>query len=103
MTVVVTAVFTPAAGSRDRLIEALQEAIPAVHDEPGCLLYAIHGAEDGSIVMIEKWASDGDLAAHAEGPAVAHLHTLIDGLIAEPVVVTTMTSLPAGTVDQGAL
>ena len=103
MTVVVTAVFTPAAGSRDRLVEALQEAVPAVHDEPGCLLYAIHDAADGSIVMIEKWASDTDLAAHAGGPAVARLHTLIGGLIAEPVLVTTRAPLPAGTADQGAL
>lgn len=103
MTVVVTAVFTPAAGSRDRLVEALQEATPAVHEESGCLLYAIHDAEDGSIVMIEKWASDSDLAAHAEGPAVGRLNTLIDGLIANPVVVTTMTPLPAGTAGQGAL
>ncbi len=97
MTVVVTAVFTPAAGSRDQLIEALQQAIPAVHEEPGCLLYAIHDAADESIVMIEKWASDSDLAAHAEGPAVARLNDLIDGLTAKPVVVTTMAPLPAGT------
>lgn len=103
MTVVVTAVFTPAAGSRDRLIEALQHAVPAVHEEPGCLLYALHDAADGSIVMIEKWASDSDLAAHAEGPAVARLNTLIDGLTAKPVVVTTMAPLPAGTREQGAL
>ncbi|MFE7630380.1 putative quinol monooxygenase [Kocuria sp. NPDC057446] len=103
MAVVVTAVFVPAAGSRDRLVEALQEAIPAVHEEPGCLLYAIHDAEDGSIVMIEKWSSAGDLAAHAEGSAVARLNTLVDGLIAEPVLVTTMAPLPAGTADQGVL
>ncbi len=29
MPVVVTAVFTPAAGSRDRLVEALRTAVPA--------------------------------------------------------------------------
>jgi quinol monooxygenase YgiN len=103
MTVVVTAVFTPATGSRDRLVDALQQAIPAVHEEQGCLLYAIHDAADGSIVMIEKWASDSDLAAHAEGPAVARLNNLVDGLTAKPVVVTTMAPLPAGTHDQGAL
>ena len=103
MTVVVTAVFTPAAGSRDRLVEALQKAIPAVHDEPGCLLYAIHDAEDGSIVMIEKWASHSDLSAHANGSAVARLNTLIEGLIAKPVLVTTMTPIPAGIPQQGAL
>jgi len=103
MTVVVTAVFTPAADSKDLLVEALQQAIPAVHEEPGCLLYAIHDAQDGSIVMIEKWASDGDLAAHAEGPAIARLNTLIDGLIAKPVLVNTMTPIPAGAPGQGEL
>ena len=51
----------------------------------------------------DRWASDSDLAAHAEGPAVGRLNTLIDGLIANPVVVTTMTPLPAGTAGQGAL
>lgn len=103
MTVVVTAVFTPAPGSRDRLVEALQQAVPAVHDEKGCLLYALHDAEDGSIVMIEKWASAEDPAAHAAGPAVARLNTLVEGLMAEPVLVTTMAPLPAGAPDQGAL
>ncbi|KLU10535.1 putative quinol monooxygenase [Kocuria sp. SM24M-10] len=103
MTVVVTAVFTPAPGSRDRLVEALRTAVPAVHDEPGCLLYALHDAADGSIVMLEKWASERDLAAHAAGPAVARLNTLIEGLTAQPVVVTTMAPLPAGSEEQGTL
>lgn len=103
MTVVVTAVFTPAAGSRGRIVEALRTAVPAVHDEPGCLLYALHDAADGSIVMIGKWASERDLAAHAAGSAVARLHTLVEGLIARPVVVTTMAPLPAGSAGQGAL
>ena len=49
--VVVTAVFTPIDGQRDRLIAALREAIPAVHAEPGCLLYAIHDADDGTITL----------------------------------------------------
>jgi quinol monooxygenase YgiN len=30
--------------------------MPAVHAEEGCLLYAIHAASDGTVVMIEKWA-----------------------------------------------
>ncbi|MEX5237661.1 putative quinol monooxygenase [Kocuria arenosa] len=76
--------FAPAARAQDRLIEALQKAIPAMHEEPGCLLYAIHDAADGLIVMIEKWASDSDLAAHTEGPAVARLNTLLDGLARQP-------------------
>jgi quinol monooxygenase YgiN len=101
--VVVTAVFVPAEGKRAELIAALREAIPAVHAEPGCELYAIHDAEDDTVTMLEKWSSAAELDAHAAGEPVARLNRLIDGLIASPVVVTRMTAIPAGTDDQGLL
>ena len=103
MSVVVTAVFHPAPDRRDDLVAALRASIPAVHDEAGCLLYAIHDASDGTVTMIEKWTGQGDLDAHAAGPAVVALNAAIDGLLASPVVVTTMAPLPAGTDDQGVL
>ena len=65
--IVVTAIFHPADGSRDAVLAALEPAIAAVHGEPGCLLYAIHDAPDGSIVMIEKWESVALLDAHGKG------------------------------------
>ncbi|WP_308798654.1 putative quinol monooxygenase [Agromyces silvae] len=99
--VVVTAVFVPAEGKRDELVAALREAIPAVHEEPGCVLYAIHDAEDDTITMLEKWSSAAELDAHAVGAPVTRLNQLIDGLIASPVVVTRMTAIPAGTDEQG--
>ena len=101
--VVVTAVFQPAPGAKEPLIAALREGIPAVHAEPGCILYAIHDAEDGTIVMLEKWTSREDLAAHATGEAVVQLNTLITPHLASPVTVTTMTPIPAGTRRQGVL
>ena len=52
--VVVIAYFLPAPGQHDQVVEALRPAIAAVHEEPGCELYAIHDAPDGTIVMIEK-------------------------------------------------
>ena len=70
MPVVVTAVFRPTPGRKDDLVEALRTTMPAVHAERGCLLYAIHDAEDGTITMIEKWDSAEDLDAHGSGPAV---------------------------------
>jgi quinol monooxygenase YgiN len=69
----------------------------------GCRLYAIHDAEDGTIVMIEKWDSQDDLDAHAAGSAVKALQAATNPLLAEPTAVTTMTPLPAGTPDQGQL
>ncbi|AXA97113.1 putative quinol monooxygenase [Microbacterium sp. PM5] len=103
MTVVVTAVFQPVEGQRPALIEALSAAMPAVHAEEGCLLYAIHAASDGTVVMIEKWAEPTALAAHAQGDAVKALQAAVTGLVTGPAEVVTMTPVPAGTPSQGAL
>lgn len=101
--IVVTAVFRPQASAHDQVVQALRAAIPAVHEEPGCLLYAIHDAPDGSIVMIEKWTSADLLDQHGSGAAVAALNTALEGLLAEPVEVTRLVPLAAGTAEQGAL
>ena len=74
-----------------------------VHEEDGCLLYAIHDASDGTITMLEKWESPEALAAHAAGDAVKALNAAIADHIAAPTTVTTMTPLPAGTEAQGVL
>lgn len=101
--VVVTAIFTPAEGRKSDLSAALVATIPGVHAEAGCLLYAIHDSEDGTITMLEKWASRADLAVHAAGAPVAALNAAIEGLVAGPTVVTLMDPIPAGTDAQGLL
>lgn len=103
MTVIVTAVFHPVAGKKAELVAAMHRGIEAVHAEPGCILYAIHDAEDGTITMLEKWASREDLAAHAAGEAVGILNADIEGLVTQPAVVTLMDPIPAGTENQGLL
>ena len=101
--VVVTAVFTPKDGLFDQLRDALGRAIPEVHEEDGCLLYAIHADPSGRIIMIEKWESAALLDSHAAGQPVERLNALIAGLIAQPVEVTRLQPLPAGTLKQGQL
>jgi quinol monooxygenase YgiN len=101
--IVVTALFFPAEGRHDQVVEALKPAIAAVHQEPGCILYAIHDAPDGSIVMIEKWESAELLDEHGEGAAVAELNRSLEGLLAQPVDVTRLVPILAGTEIQGAL
>lgn len=103
MSVVVTAVFHPAEGRRDALIAAFRETIPGVHEEQGCLLYAIHDAADGTITMIEKWATVEDLDAHGSSPQVEALRAATRPLLGAPAVVTRMSALPAGTAEQGEL
>jgi quinol monooxygenase YgiN len=101
--VVVTAYFHPAPGQHDQVVEALRPAIAAVHSESGCELYAIHDAPDGTIVMIEKWTSVGELDEHGSGGAVRALNASLEGLLASPTEVTRLVPLPAGTEDQGQL
>ena len=103
MPVVVTAIFTPAEGAKDQLVDALRTAMPGVHEEQGCELYAIHDAEDGTITMIEKWDSAELLDAHAAGEPVARLNAAVAPFLAKPVAVTRMTPIAAGTDEQGLL
>jgi quinol monooxygenase YgiN len=101
--VVVTAIFEPNPGQYDAVVEALKPAIAAVHEEPGCQLYAIHRDPQGTIVMIEKWDSAELLDEHGAGPAVAALNASLEGLLARPVEVTRLVPIPAGTDVQGLL
>jgi quinol monooxygenase YgiN len=101
--VVVTAYFRPAPGQHDRVVEALRPSIAAVHEEPGCELYAIHDAPDGTVVMIEKWSSVGELDEHGSGEAVRAQTVALKGLLTSPVEVTRLVPLPAGTEEQGQL
>jgi len=101
--VVVTAVFRPAEDVREELIARIGAAIPDVHAESGCTLYALHDAEDGTVVFIEKWDTVEDLDAHGDGAPVARLSSSIADLLDEPVVVTRMFARPFGDAAKGAL
>jgi quinol monooxygenase YgiN len=103
MTVVVTAAFNPKEGAFDQVVAALSPAISEVHQEPGCLLYAIHEAPNNQILMIEKWESAELLDAHGDGEPVKRLNAALDGLLETPVVVTRLAPIPAGTPRQGLL
>lgn len=103
MPIVVTAIFTPAAGAKDQLVDALRTAMPDVHQEAGCELYAIHDAQDGTITMIEKWESAELLDAHGAGAAVARLNAAVKPFLVKPVLVTRMTPIAAGIEEQGRL
>lgn len=103
MSIVVTAVFTPKAGTFEQLVAALAPAIAEVHEEPGCLLYAIHEAPNGQVIMIESWESAELLDAHGGGDAVKGLNAALEGLLECPVEVTRLVPIPAGNELQGAL
>ena len=56
MPVVVVATMTAKPESVDTVRKACNRAVEAVHQEPGCDLYALHEAE-GTFVFVEQWAT----------------------------------------------
>lgn len=103
MTVVATAIFYPLPGKKQELVAAMRAGIEAVHTEQGCDLYAIHDAADGTVTMIEKWASVADLDAHGSSAEVEVLREAVKDLVEKPALVTRMTPIPMGTEEQGQL
>lgn len=96
--VVVVATAEAAEGREQEVEQAFRTAITAVHAEPGCELYALHrdSRTPSTFVMVEKWASAGALRAHSKGPALAELGAALQGLLAAPLKVQTLTPLPEG-------
>jgi quinol monooxygenase YgiN len=99
--VVVVATITPAEGREADVEKALREAIPAVHDEPGCLIYALHRARSGAFVMVEKWASAQALKTHSTAAALTALAAKLGGALAVPTDVRLLEPLPEGNADRG--
>ena len=99
---VLVAIVTPKPGKIDELAAVFTSIIPAVHDEPGCELYALHRNAD-KLVMIEKWADADALTAHGRSPALAKLGAKLADLAAEPMKLLVLEAVPAGDPAKGAL
>ena len=102
MSVVVVATVTPKTDQVEAVRQALLAAVPKVHAEPGCELYAVHEA-DGLFVMVERWESREALKVHGRAEALTTLGGELADKLAAPLDVRRLTPLPAGDPDKGAL
>src|SRR5689334_8480792 len=104
MSVVVVAYIHPKPEHRDEVIATLEHAIGRVHaEDEGCELYALHEADDGRLVFVEKWTSAEALGKHAGAAPLAEANERLDGKTTRPAEVQVLTPHPAGTAQQGAL
>ena len=103
MSVVVVATITPQPEHAQAVRDAVLAAIPEVHAEEGCRRYALHEAQDGSLVMIEEWDSAAALATHGKGEALAGLSGQLEGKLAGAPQLQVLTAIPAGDDGKGAL
>ena len=102
MSILVVATISPKPGRADAVREAFTAAIPKVHEEPGCELYALH--EDGyGFVMIERWTTQEDLKAHGAGETFNQLSEGVKEDLSEPLGIRLLTGVPAGDPAKGAL
>ena len=102
MSIVVVATLTPKPDAVDDVREALLAAVPKVHQEPGCELYALHEA-DGAFVMVERWADADAMKAHGKAEPLATLGAALAGKMAAAPDIRRLTPLPAGDGDKGAV
>ncbi len=103
MSVVVVATITPVEGKIEEVEAVFAAAIPKVHEEAGCELYALHRKGSSALVMIEKWASAEDLKAHGTGPTMAEIGAGLAGLVDGRSDLVMLTAVPAGDDTKGAL
>lgn len=102
MSVIVVATIHPLPDAREEVVAAVAQAAAAVHEEPGCELYALHEADD-RLVMVEKWADADALAVHRDAPALKQLGAALKGKLAGPLDVQVLSPHPAGDAAKGAL
>jgi quinol monooxygenase YgiN len=102
MSVVVVATITPRPDAADEVREALLAAIPKVHEEPGCELYALHEA-DGAFVRVERWESPEAMATHGKAEPLTTLGAALAGKLAAAPEIRRLTPVPAGDAGKGAV
>ena len=103
MSVVVVATITPKPEHLDEVIAAMKKAVPMVHEEDGCELYALH-ADDKELVMVERWTSREALKKHGTDSAGLRVfNAAIGGMLAGPTVVLRLDAIPAGDEVKGQL
>ena len=102
MSVVVVATITPKPDQMDAVREAILAAVPKVHDEPGCELYAVHEGR-GHFVMVERWESPEALTVHGAAEALTTPGGQLQGKLDGPLDVRRLTAVPAGDPVKGAV
>jgi quinol monooxygenase YgiN len=102
MSVVVVATAFPAPGRTSDVRAAFLRAVPLVHAEDGCTLYALHEGPD-RLVLIEKWETREALDRHAAAPALAQLRSDLAEATKGDLDIQVLTAVPGGTDSQGAM
>lgn len=103
MTVVVHMLFE--GGKTDEAIVGLAASVEASHEEPGCLLAALHRDIDHPdvLVLVERWTSKDAHDAHLKTAHVQKLAETVTPLIAGVPRISLSESIEVGDPSMGML
>jgi quinol monooxygenase YgiN len=97
-------IFRPLPGKADEVREALGRVVPKLHEEEGNAYFALHGNDDGTIVLVEAWKDEAAMDKHAaSSPNIDELRAAFRDKLASPLEVIKTRPLPFGTPEQGML
>ena len=93
----VLAMITAKPGMRDAILKEFRANVPAVLAEKGCIEYGPAVDADGigpiqtklgpdSFVVVEKWETAEDLAAHGKAPHMAAYGAKVRDMVASRVI-----------------
>lgn len=93
MSITVIANIVPLPEHADEVSAVLVTAVNRVRaEDAGCERYELNvDATTGAFVMLERWADEAALSAHSKSPAFLALGAGIDGKLASPLDVRTLT------------
>ncbi|MGP4689317.1 putative quinol monooxygenase [Agrobacterium pusense] len=80
---------------RAALFAALEEIVPSVRKEDGCLRYDLNvdRADPNVAVMLESWRDDAALQDHAQAAPFQSLKARLGELLAEPLLLQRLQKL----------
>jgi quinol monooxygenase YgiN len=103
--VVVVGAFTAQPGREEEALQAFKDIVQPTHDEPGCVLYALHQGADNpaQLAFVERWASREELNAHLESPHIAAILERAPELFGDSGTITVYDAVPQGEPKKGSL
>jgi quinol monooxygenase YgiN len=92
---IVVVTLKPEPQHHDAMREVLSRYWPAVQQEEGCELYALHENDD-IFVAVERWSSREIWNTHLATEGNAKLVAELTPLLAEPIAVHALAPVPLG-------